>query len=246
MPVSKQAANLKGKGNPSPKPGPSPTPRQIAPRTSNKPAPARPFAGRANPAPKLQAPGGTNPFGSDVGGGGGAVDFGAPANPVDDASWLSAGGDAAYQAQVAALNAALEQQLADLNSQQGKYDVDYGDSLKSLGWNPGMVDDPKTDINEAQPGRWNTGDLTTAAGRSDTNQKNDFASRGLLQSSAYGTARNDLFRQLDDQVAGLGKSRQSFLDDILRQQTSSKSQNDTAKKQAEADALMRRAAGVTL
>lgn len=190
-------------------------------------------------------PGGTNPFGVG-GGGGGGIGAAAP-TPMSDVDWIGAGGDAAYQAQLAALNAALEQQLGDLTHQQSVYETDYGSALKSLGWSPEMADDPLTaDVNEGRPGAWNLTDRTTAAGRGKTNLDNDFASRGLLQSSLYGSAQDDLMRSLNDQVSGVNKGRQSFLDDILRQRTSAKSQKDTASKQAEADALLRRAAGITL
>lgn len=189
---------------------------------------------------------GTYGPGTGGGGGGGGIGAPAPAPVASDTDWLSAGGDAAYQAQMAALNAALEQQLADLNKQQSDYETDYGSSLKSLGWQQGApADDPLTPMDESQ-GQWNTGDLTTAIGRGTRNLDNDYASRGLLQSSLYGGAKDDFMRQMNDQLSGVNKGRQSFLDDVLRQQTSAKSQQNTAQKQAQADALLRRSAGIGL
>lgn len=240
----------RGMGAPAPKKASRPL--TVADRAEPKPL-QRGYAGRrpkAPPAPAVPQPPTGNPFGrydlgyspgAPIGGGG------APAPVVSDADWIKNGGDSAYSAQLAALNAALQQQLADLTHQQSDYETSYGDSLKALGWQQAVVDNPDTpDVNESVPGQWLVDDLNTAAGRAVNNQRNDFASRGLLQSSLFAQANDDLMRSLNDQLSGVNKGRQSFLDDITRQQASAKTANQTAIQQAQAEALLRRAAGVTL
>lgn len=207
-------------GTPLAKPGVS-----LAPQTAKvaAPAPSNPFA-----------PGGGGlPVG---GGGGGASAAAAPAQSDED--YL--GGDSQYQLQLAALMKALSDEQADTGAQQTKYNTDYSDSVKNLGW---MQDDPTTQQDE---GAWNFQDANTAAGRAFGNQQNDYAGRGLLQSSAYATANDNLTRSLNDQLSSTNKAKQSFLDDLARQQGTFASDNQNQVQQAKIDALARRASGVSL
>lgn len=146
-------------------------------------------------------------------------------------------GDAAYQAQVAALAKALSDYTADDTAQRTKYETDYGEGLKSLGWTP---DDPKTaDINE---GAWNWEDQLTASGRASQNQTNDFASRGMLQSSAYAQAVNDLQRSFNDQLGTVNRARSDFLSQRDRDLAAYKNENTATGQTARAESLARRAA----
>jgi hypothetical protein len=156
-------------------------------------------------------------------------------------------GDSTYQAQLAALQQALSDSNADFTNQQTKYNTNYGDSLKNLGWIQPVQDDPSTpDVNEAAPGSWNFQDPNTAAGRAYGNQQNDFASRGLLQSTLYANANDNLNRSLNDQLGSVNTGRQSFLDDLATQQKTAQNQNTASMQQARADALARAAAGLSL
>jgi hypothetical protein len=156
---------------------------------------------------------------------------------MSDGDYLASGADSSYTAQVAALVKALENQMADLTAQTGNYETDYGSSVKNLGW---TQDDPATKgVNE---GAWNFGDLNTAAGRSFQNQQDDFAGRGLLESSLYGTANDNLTRSLNDQLGGINTGRTKFLGDIARQRTGFQDENNSAVQQARAEAIQRRAA----
>jgi len=177
-------------------------------------------------------------FVNGVPSGGGAASQQLPTMPEQsEDDWLS--GDAAFQAQLAALLRASQDYDTDVTAQQTKYGVDYNDALKGLGWGQ---DDPTTaDVNE---GAWNFRDLNTAAGRSFQNQQNDFAGRGLLQSSLYGTANDNLTRSLNDQLGGINTAKQSFFDDLSRQQSSFKNENTLSQQQARAEALARRAASI--
>lgn len=212
---------------------------QTAP-TASAPAPA------PAPAPSYYNgdSGGNNYSSQYIGGGGGGGSFAAaaPAPSVDPTQWLNAGGDAAYQAQIAALTKALSNYESDNTAQSSKYDVDYGTSLKNLGWAgaaDGMVDDPSTPSVDESKGSWNLQDQNTASGRAYQNQLNDFASRGLLQSSLYGEANNNLMRSLSDQLTGLDTAKTNFMDDLTRQLTTYKDQNNASQQQAKADALAR-------
>lgn len=168
----------------------------------------------------------------------------APADPyagMSDDDYLATGADSAYAAQMAALMKALQGYETDITAQRGKYDVDYGSTLKNLGW---MQDDPATtDVDESG---WNFNDQNTAAGRSFTNQQNDFAGRGLLQSSLYGKATEDLKRSLSDQKGGIDTSRGNFMSDLERQLGAYKNENTLSQQQARAEAIARRAGGISL
>lgn len=236
-------------------------------KIDNTPSPTPPTKGKAAPStPKVQSytvpsgvvvppvsrdsfgvtnadgtyypPGGTGP---DYGGG----NYMDPVLGMSDEDWLS--GDSAYQAQLAALLKALADSEADFTSQRTRYDTDYNDALRSLGWTSEVADDPNTvDVNESRPGAWNFQDLNTASGRAFTNQQNDFASRGLLQSSLYGTALDNLQRSLNDQLGSINTGRTNFLDDLTKQQTAAKNENTLGQQQARAEALARRASGLSI
>lgn len=165
------------------------------------------------------------------GGGGGA----APA--VDSGSYL--GGDSQYQLQLAALQKAAADEQADITKQTGDYTNQYTDALKQLGYESPAAGDPNAQ------GAWDFQDTNTAAGRAFQNQQNDFASRGLLQSSGYGTANDNLTRSLNDQLGSTNTAKQSFLDGLARQQQSFLSDNSNQQQQAKIDALARMAAGVS-
>lgn len=195
-------------------------------------APSTPKA----PAPKYDVGGGGGYTTQDVGGGGGGGG-GAPS----EEDYLK--GDSAYQAQLSALQKALADFSADNTAQQGKYQTSYDDSLRGLGWQNGMADDPMTaDVDETTQGGWNFNDQNTAAGRSYQNQLNDFAGRGMLQSSGYGTALDGLTRSLNDQHSSMDTAKQSFFDDLARQLSTETNQNTMSTQQAKADAIARRAA----
>lgn len=186
-------------------------------------------------------PGGGSPGYGPYSGGGVGPDL----SGMSDEDWLS--GDSAYQAQLAALLKALSDSQADFTGQRTRYDTDYNDALRSLGWANEVADDPNTvDVNESRPGAWNFQDLNTASGRAFTNQQNDFASRGLLQSSLYGTALDNLQRSLNDQLGSINTGRTNFMDELTRQETAAKNENTLGQQQARAEALARRAAGLSI
>jgi hypothetical protein len=153
---------------------------------------------------------------------------------MTDVDYLA--GDSGYQGQLAALMKALEDYRADTTAQGSRYDVDYGKGLKSLGWN-----DLDGDFATAD-GEWDLDDPNTAAGRGFTSQRNDFASRGMLQSSDYGRANDLLMRNLNDQRSSMETGRNRFTQDLASQLSAFENENNSAQQSARNEALMRRAA----
>lgn len=183
-------------------------------------------------------------YGGTDGGSSGGSYGGAPAAPqISEADWLA--GDAAYNRQIAALQAALQNFLADQGASTTRYNTDFNEGVKQLGWKgrPAAEGDQKW---ESVGGNWDETDNNTASGRAFTNQLNDFAGRGLLQSSLFGTARNDLQRSLNDQLNSVVTGRTNFLDDLVRQRTSYQQENENSSRSAREEALARMAASIGL
>ncbi len=180
-------------------------------------------------------------YGGGGGGGGGTYGIAplsaAPAVSKDD--WIAA--DPGYKAQRDALAKALADYTANYNAEIGQYDVDYEKGLRSLGWDFEKLDDPMTKENEGV-GTWNLTDMTRSSGRSYQNQLNDFASRNMLQSSLYAQAVSDLMRSLDEQLGNVNTARQNFRNDKQRALTAYKTDNESQRNLAYADAASRYAA----
>lgn len=197
-----------------------------------------PTAPASSPAPAPQQSSSPN-YSYDSGGSYGG--YSAPASaptppPPSPDQWMNAGADQAYQAQISALAKALSDYRADNQHQQDQYNTDFSKSLDTLGWTPGAN---ATDVNG---GSWNWNDQNTASGKAYQNQLNDFASRGLLQSSLYGQANNDLVRSLTDQLTGLQTAKSNFMTNLAQQLSAYQNQNTASQQQAKADALARYAA----
>ena len=157
----------------------------------------------------------------------------APAAPTEQ-DYLA--GDSTYQATIAALAKQLQNFNADISSQRGNRKLDYDKSLKDLGY---VAPDPNA--RGAGPS-WNWNDTLTASGRANQNQLNDFAARGMLQSSGYADSLQDLTRSLTDQYTGIDQANTQFNTDLDRQTARAKDENTSASQAARAEAIMRRAA----
>lgn len=206
---------------------------------------------RSNGTPKKAAPA---PQPKNFGGGGGGGSYGggsvapfesargfAPsAEPVvtdpvvkapSEEDYLK--GDAGFQAQQSALAAALQRYIADDTASRSKYNVDYGNSIRDLGYNEGAKS-------------WNWNDQLTASGRGYQNQLNDFASRGMLQSQGYADAFSELQRMLGQQYNSLSTGKTSYMNDLDAQLANYKGENTSSLQSARAEALQRRAAQYAL
>lgn len=177
--------------------------------------------------------GDTGSFGVDGGGALGAVT--TPPIPTDE-EFLS--GDAGYQRELAALERALADYKTQNTTERDRYGVNFNEGLRNLGW--AMKDDEATpDVFE---GSWNLEDTNFAAGRGFQNLRNDFAARGLLQSSDYGNARSNFDRGLNEQKSSMERDRSTFLSDLASQLGAFENENTDAKNAAKAEALARKAA----
>lgn len=178
------------------------------------------------------------------GGGGGSYGGGAsyaapppPPPPPDKGEWI--GKDEGFKAQRDALVKALADYQTNYDAELGQYDVDFSKGLKNLGWDFEKLDDPATkDVNEGV-GSWNLEDQTRSSGRAYQGQLNDFASRNLLQSSLYAQAVSDLMRSLDEQNTQMNTSRANFRNDKGRALGAFKTDNESQKNLAYADAASR-------
>ena len=156
-----------------------------------------------------------------------------PAKPKPKSinDWLS--GDATYQATLAALAKQLTNYNTDLDTQLTNYNTNFGSSLDDLGYTPGA---------DGAEGTWNFDDPLSASGRAYQNLVNDFAARGMLQSTGYADAQNDLQTSLNDQLNQLNTARDQFTTGLANQRSSYADQNQTARQQAKAESIARRAA----
>lgn len=143
------------------------------------------------------------------------------------ANWLEQ--DVSYNSQLSALTRALQNRQAGYVQQRNSFDTEYNQGLNDLGWDPGQ-------------GQWDTHDQLTRSGAATRAQTGDFASRGMLQSSGFGEARDNLNRSLNNELVSAERGRQGFLDSSQRDEVAFKDQNSLQQQQAKADALARRAA----
>lgn len=192
--------------------------------------------------------GGSGTGGDGTGGGtGGGTGYVAPAF---DESMVDS--DTSFALQKAALDAALQKAISDIGTQRDRYNIDYGNSLRKLGFsgNSGVLDTAKFDPTSgkwsdaagatiAAPGNWNETDVTTASGRGFHNALNDFAARGMLQSTAYNRARNNLERNLNEQLSSAAQARQQALADWSKGETEAANTNKAGIAQSRAEAAAR-------
>lgn len=177
--------------------------------------------------------------GGGIGGTGGTSSFGgAPAgiaatptvpdvNIPTEANWLT--GDTIFGGEQAALQSALKQMYADLDLQKSNYGTDFSQNMGDLGWD----DKSKS---------WDKKDRLTSYGSSYNNQLEDFASRGMFDSSAYAQSLGDLNRGFDDQRSSMITGRDTFNKGNDLQRSGAGDQTKAAVDQARIESIMRRAA----
>lgn len=163
--------------------------------------------------------------------GGGTGNYGGFTDPpaVSEEDYLA--GDATYQATLSALLKQLQRFETDTEEQRQNRQLDYNNALSDLGWSDG---------------NWDFQDTLTASGRAYQNLLNDFAARGMLQSTGYADAQSDLTRSLNDQRTGIDTSNTRFNNDLDRQLANTREENTAAQQAARAEAIARRAASMGL
>ena len=171
--------------------------------------------------------GGSYGGGSYGGGGGGGIGVAPVVTPPSEEDYLA--GDSGYTTQLSALQSALQRYIADSDFQRKNYETDYGKSLRDLGYDEGKK-------------AWNWTDQLTASGRGYQNQLNDFGARGMLQSSGYADAFNELQRMLNQQYDSLSSAKTTYMTDLDNQIANYKGESTASQQAARAEALARRAA----
>jgi hypothetical protein len=128
----------------------------------------------------------------------------------------------------AALRNAQELFRADQAAARGRFDVDYGKAVQDLGWI----------ANPEGGGRWDEGELftsqgkETASGRAFSNQLNDFASRGLLQSGLFSAQRNALQNEMSDRLKSQEQTRTRFSEDLGTKERNFLAEQENARMEA--------------
>jgi hypothetical protein len=111
--------------------------------------------------------------------------------------------EAGYMANISALDKALQEFNSQDTAERGRYDVDYKEGLRGLGYRDENIDD-------TIDGEWDFNDQLTASGRGYQQNLNDFASRGMLESQGYYDSVTNLKRSLADQLGAMTTGRQNF------------------------------------
>lgn len=172
--------------------------------------------------------------------------------------------DPTYQAARNSLQSQLGQYGANLKSQANRYDAQYGEDLGNLGlqdahgarfanpdqgaWNwkqtlaktgdsfSGQLTAPTADVSKNY-GNWNQIDQNTSSGKAYTNQDNDYAARGMLQSSGYLADHANLGTSFNKQLGDAQLSRQNYGADLQNQAQAYTGQTSDSLNQARLAAL---------
>lgn len=151
-------------------------------------------------------------FSSGGGGGGG----GGGRGPVSGVPSLSAylGTDSTYQNAVRGGNRTLADYLSELTRRRGEAGTQFTQTKAS------MERDRVQQLDDL---------------------RNEFASRGLIQSGLYGEEQGKFQQKFTDQQTALGQQQAALLADLLGQEKNYRRENDLATEQARQEALLRRA-----
>lgn len=162
----------------------------------------------------------------------------APPQPQTFDDWRNAGGwqgDSAFMAEDASAEAEYQALLNQLTQQNTGYMQDFKGGLRNLGW-----DHEGEDYGN---GRWDAEDKLGAYGGAFQGLQNDFSGRGLMDSSFYGQAQNDLTdrfnRQRNDMMTGLNTQQNEFNSN----KTNALQSREAAKNRALAEAYARFSGG---
>lgn len=154
-----------------------------------------------------------------------------PAPSIDDPNWEPT--DSAYIAEAAGINSDTQSLLDELKRQRGMYELDWKTALRNLGYDQGA-------------GRWDRGNRLGAYGQAMNNQTNDFASRGLMNSSLYANALADLEGSFTQQLGDLNAANLQDETGYNERVAAANTQKDNALKQARMNALARLTSGLSL
>lgn len=135
--------------------------------------------------------------------------------------------DSVYAAQVAALNRALENFQANQALSTDIQNQDYSKGLRNLGWNAGT-------------GQWDVEDKYQGYGGATNAARQNYAGRGMLRSSGYGTTRANINRSFGEQKSGMDQAMQNFNTQQARDLAQYSTENKDAQLLAREAAIQRR------
>lgn len=166
----------------------------------------------------------------------GVVGQPAPAPQMSQDEWNLQ--DSVYNTEMGGIQGELEALMSSLSQQKANYSTDFGSNLRDLGWQTqgGLEGDAW------KQGAWNEGDQNTAYGRSYANNQNDYSGRGMMGSSFYSQALEDLMRSFDSQRDAYGTDASRFLGENTAGVNNANTSATQAKAQAAQSAAARRAA----
>lgn len=142
--------------------------------------------------------------------------------------------DQIYNNEVTAYGNALASLLADLELEKGETERGYKKSLSDLGW-----------LGEGQGYEgWDITNPTTAFANSYTNNENDFAARGMYDSSARAEALARMLSDFGDQRTGLASTQDASLKDISNRRAAGETSRNDSVAMARQNALARYAASL--
>jgi hypothetical protein len=147
------------------------------------------------------------------GGGGGGSSYKAPPKPPSIGSYL--GTDSTYQQAVRGGKRSLADFLSDLGRRRGEAQTQFTQTRGS------MERDRSTQLEDL---------------------RNEFASRGLIQSGLYGEEQGKFQQKFGEQMTALQQQQAALLADLLGQGKNYQREHDLAIEAAKQEALARRAA----
>lgn len=203
-----------------------------------------------------------SPGGFDGGGASGGGDFAsaqsfaAPIEPPGPKPWeqLSGSeqtdylaGDGTFAAQQAALQRQLEDEEAAADRESNDFGQEILRTLRNMGFMGAnfKADDAK-DQYAVEGGGFDAENRLGAYGQAFGNQENDFASRGMLDSSGYDRGFGDLRNSFDQQRGDVMDSFTTFMNNAMGRRKEARNTNVSDVGRAKADAIARRAATLGL
>jgi hypothetical protein len=136
-------------------------------------------------------------------------------------------GDSVYAAQVAALNRALQNFQANQALGADLQGQDYSKGLRNLGYNAGT-------------GQWDVEDKMQGYGGATNAARQNYAGRGMLRSSGYGTTRANLNRSFGEQKSSMDQAQQNFKTQQAREAAQYQGEAEDARLMAREAAIQRR------
>lgn len=162
----------------------------------------------------ISSGGGSVARGTSSSGGGsssGGIASGTPGAPTIN-SYL--GTDSTYQQAVSGGKRSLNDFLSELTRRRGEATTQFGQTTAS------MEHDRVQQLEDL---------------------KNEFASRGLIQSGLYGSEQGKFQQKFTEQQTALQQQQAALLADLMSQETNYRRENDLSTQQAKQEALLRRA-----